>query len=259
MLTESLVIAKWMSTIRPMEEEWDGQPAWRNLQFWWWALKLPASILLQVPIFSFGNWTQQSERHGAVPGEGHVGVRDRACTRGRWTWNGLPRAVAWPRAAKDQRMFEDCSQPYGLGGSVWSQELDPMILAGPFQLGYSMTVWHKWAEPNCRLCCLERIPEETEEWEWGRLELGQGAAGRKQPFENKTERRLYTRNHLNLLQTFLNAPNISSRPWINQPEPNGCCVPTRSHLPARRRLRDSEGCSDGNPCFIHTVTATRGL
>ena len=33
------------------------------------------------------------ERHGAVSGEGQMGVRDRGCTRGRWAWNGLPRAV----------------------------------------------------------------------------------------------------------------------------------------------------------------------
>ena len=34
------------------------------------------------------------ERHGAVSGEGQLGVRDRGCTRGWWAWNGLPRAVS---------------------------------------------------------------------------------------------------------------------------------------------------------------------
>ena len=33
------------------------------------------------------------ERHGAVSGEGQMGVRDRVSIRGRWAWNGLPRAV----------------------------------------------------------------------------------------------------------------------------------------------------------------------
>ena len=33
------------------------------------------------------------ERHGAVSGEGQLGVRDRVCTRGRWAWNGLPRKL----------------------------------------------------------------------------------------------------------------------------------------------------------------------
>ena len=32
-------------------------------------------------------------QHGAVSGEGQLGVRDRVCTRGWWAWNGLPRAV----------------------------------------------------------------------------------------------------------------------------------------------------------------------
>jgi len=27
-------------------------------------------------------------------GEGQLGVRDRICTRGRWAWNSLPRAVS---------------------------------------------------------------------------------------------------------------------------------------------------------------------
>jgi len=58
----------------------------------------------------------------------------------------------------------------------------------------------------------ERIPEETVEWERGRPELGQGTDGSKQPFKNKTERRLYTKNHLNLLHTFLSASNTSSSP-----------------------------------------------
>ena len=33
------------------------------------------------------------ERHGAVSGEGQLGVRDRGCTRGQWVWNGMHRAV----------------------------------------------------------------------------------------------------------------------------------------------------------------------
>jgi len=33
------------------------------------------------------------EWHGAASGEGQLGFRDRVCTRGRWAWNGLPRAV----------------------------------------------------------------------------------------------------------------------------------------------------------------------
>jgi len=28
-----------------------------------------------------------------LSGDGQLGVRERVCTRGRWAWNGLPRAV----------------------------------------------------------------------------------------------------------------------------------------------------------------------
>jgi len=40
-------------------------------------------------------WRRQGPRewHGAVSGEGQLGVRDRVCTRGRWALNRLPRAV----------------------------------------------------------------------------------------------------------------------------------------------------------------------
>jgi len=41
-------------------------------------------------------WRQQQgprEWHGAVSGEGEVGVRGRFCIRGWWAWNRLPRAA----------------------------------------------------------------------------------------------------------------------------------------------------------------------
>ena len=76
------------------------------------------------------------ERHGAVSGEGQLGVRDRVCTRGRWAWNGLPRAVGTAPSAGVQGASGQCSQTLGLnlGGAVWSQRLDSVNLVGAFQL-----------------------------------------------------------------------------------------------------------------------------
>ena len=57
-------------------------------------------------------WCQQQgprEQHGAVSGEGQLGVRDRGCNRGRWAWNGLPRAVGTARSAGVQEAFGHCS------------------------------------------------------------------------------------------------------------------------------------------------------
>ena len=38
-----------------------------------------------------------------MSGEGQLGVRDRGCTRGRWAWNGLPRAVGTALSAGVQQ------------------------------------------------------------------------------------------------------------------------------------------------------------
>jgi len=72
-----------------------------------------------------------------VSGEGQLGVRDRGCTRGRWAWNGLPRAVGTAPSAGVQGESGQRSQTLGLiwGGAVWSQGLDSMLLVGPLQLG----------------------------------------------------------------------------------------------------------------------------
>jgi len=42
------------------------------------------------------------------------GGRERVCTRGRWAWNRIPRAVGAARAARVQRVFGQCSQMLGL-------------------------------------------------------------------------------------------------------------------------------------------------
>jgi len=54
--------------------------------------------------------TNPRERHGAVPGVGQLEVRDRGCTRRRWAWNGLPRAVGTAPRAGVQGEFGHCSQ-----------------------------------------------------------------------------------------------------------------------------------------------------
>ena len=45
-----------------------------------------------------------------LSGEGQLGVRDRVCTRGRWPWNGLPRAVDMALSARVQGTLGHRSQ-----------------------------------------------------------------------------------------------------------------------------------------------------
>ena len=54
------------------------------------------------------------ERHGAVSGEGPLGVRERYCTRGWWARNSLPRAVGTAPSAGVQRASGHSSQTYDL-------------------------------------------------------------------------------------------------------------------------------------------------
>jgi len=54
-----------------------------------------------------------------LSGEGQLGVRERGCTRGRWAWNGLPRAVGTAPSAGVQGWSGECSQPRGLNAG-WS-------------------------------------------------------------------------------------------------------------------------------------------
>jgi len=67
-----------------------------------------------------------------LTGEGQLGVKERDCTTGQWAWNGLPRAVGTAPSAGVQGVFGHCPQTLGLGAAVWSQELDLIVLAGPF-------------------------------------------------------------------------------------------------------------------------------
>lgn len=48
-----------------------------------------------------------------------------AGSSGQWPWHG---------AAGVQEVSGQCPQTYGVGGAVWGQELDSMILIGPIQL-----------------------------------------------------------------------------------------------------------------------------
>ena len=54
------------------------------------------------------------EQHGAVSGEGQLGVRDRVCTRGWWAWNGLPRAVGMTLSSGVLKAFGQHSEIYDL-------------------------------------------------------------------------------------------------------------------------------------------------
>ena len=75
-----------------------------------------------------------------MSGEGQLGVGDRVCTRGRWAWNGLPRAVGTAPSAGVHGAFGHCFRTVGLilGRLVWGQERRSMILAVSFSLGYSL-------------------------------------------------------------------------------------------------------------------------
>ena len=70
------------------------------------------------------------ERHGAVSGQGQLGVRERVCTRGQWAWNGLPRAVGTaPSCRSSGNIWTPLSATrFGFGWSVWCQELDSMTV-----------------------------------------------------------------------------------------------------------------------------------
>ena len=46
--------------------------------------------------------------------EGQLGVRERGCTRGRWAWNGLHRAVGTAQNAGVQGVYGYHSQSLGL-------------------------------------------------------------------------------------------------------------------------------------------------
>ena len=61
---------------------------------------------------------------------------ERVCTRGRWAWNSLPRAVGTAPSAGAQGAFGQRSHSLGLDlcGPMRSQGLDSMVLVGPFQL-----------------------------------------------------------------------------------------------------------------------------
>jgi len=71
--------------------------------------------------------------------------RERFCTRGRWAWNSLPRAVA---LALRLPGFKKClGNTFGhmlkfWNGSGWSKGLDLMVFIGPFQFG----LFHDFAE-----------------------------------------------------------------------------------------------------------------
>jgi len=86
--------------VQPRAEELKGEPLWR-LQL---LTGRGEAALLSVTA------TGPRERHGAVSGEGQLGVRDRGCTTGRWAWNGLPRAVGTAPSAGVQAEFGQYSQ-----------------------------------------------------------------------------------------------------------------------------------------------------
>ena len=71
-----------------------------------------------------------------MSGEGQLGVRDRGCTRGRWAWNGLPRAVGTARVPEFRERLGSALRhvAWFWGDPVWSQGLDSMVLVGSFQL-----------------------------------------------------------------------------------------------------------------------------
>ena len=71
-------------------------------------------------------------------GQGRVrlGVRERFCTqRMVGHWDRLPREVVTAPSLPEFKKHSDSAlshMVWFLGGPLWSQELDPMILVGPF-------------------------------------------------------------------------------------------------------------------------------
>ena len=67
-----------------------------------------------------------------MSGEGQLGVRERGCTRGRWSWNGMHKApVLEFNDSLDSALR---CRVWILRGAVWSQALDSVILVGPFPI-----------------------------------------------------------------------------------------------------------------------------
>ena len=71
-----------------------------------------------------------------MSGEGQLGARERACTRGRLAGSRLLRAVGTATSSGVQGTVGQCSQTLGMdwGGSARSQELDLVTLVRLFQL-----------------------------------------------------------------------------------------------------------------------------
>jgi len=65
-----------------------------------------------------------------------LGIGNRCFSRGRWAWNGLPRAVGTALSARVQKVDSTLRHwIWILGAPVWCQGLDSVILIGNFQLG----------------------------------------------------------------------------------------------------------------------------
>jgi len=60
-----------------------------------------------------------------VSGEGQLGLRDRVCTRGRWAWNSLPKAVG--TAPVLEGVLDGALRVWILSGAVWSLGLAPRV------------------------------------------------------------------------------------------------------------------------------------
>ena len=77
-------------------------------------------------------WQRQGprERHGAVSGEGQLGVRKGVCTRGWWSWNGLHRAVGMAPVLEVKECLGTAPRHriWILGGAAYRCEMDSMIL-----------------------------------------------------------------------------------------------------------------------------------
>ena len=72
-------------------------------------------------------------------------MREGVCTRGRWAWNSLPRAVGRPRMPELREHLDSAPRHWVWiwDSPMWILELDSVIPVGPFPLGilYGSKIW----------------------------------------------------------------------------------------------------------------------
>lgn len=88
------------------------------------------SMLILQKGIGWQRWGRR-EWHGAVSEKAQLVVRERVCTRGQGTWNGLPRALGMASSCRSSRIIWTTLSDILLGVPIWRQEW--IILMFPLQ------------------------------------------------------------------------------------------------------------------------------